>query len=293
MKLSFKKGIFSKIPEYHYLIAEIGINHNGSLDIAKQLILNSKDAGFDAVKFQKRDINTVYSEEVLNSQRKSPWGSTTRSQKEGLEFSLEQYEEINEYCQSLEIDWFVSCWDIKSQKQMRIFSTPYNKIASAMATNEEFVREVASERKETFASTGMMTMEQIESLVKIFEDNSCPLILMHTVSTYPSKDEDLNLKCIETLSNKFNVPIGYSGHEVSTAPSIYAALLGAVAIERHVTLDRAMYGSDQSASLEIEGMKSLCSTIRKINICMGDGVKKITREEHEVAKKLRYWRDEL
>ena len=293
MKLSFKKELSPKIPDYHFLIAEIGINHNGSIDLAKKLIFNSKAAGFDAVKFQKRDLNTVYSEEVLNSPRKSPWGITTRSQKEGLEFSIEQYKEIDEYCKSLNIEWFVSCWDIKSQKQMRVFSTPYNKVASAMATNKDFVKEVASERKKTFASTGMMKIEEIASLVKIFEDNYCPLILMHTVSTYPSKDEDLNLRCIETLAKNFNVPIGYSGHEVSTAPSIYAALLGAVAIERHVTLDRAMYGSDQSASLEMTGMKSLCSTIRKINICMGDGIKKITNEEHEVAKKLRYWRDDL
>ena len=293
MKLSFKKELSSKIPDYHFLIAEIGINHNGSIDLAKKLIFNSKAAGFDAVKFQKRDLNTVYSKEVLDSPRKSPWGITTRSQKEGLEFSIEQYKEIDEYCKSLNIEWFVSCWDIKSQKQMRVFSTPYNKVASAMATNKDFVKEVASERKKTFASTGMMKIEEIESLVKIFEDNYCPLILMHTVSTYPSKDEDLNLRCIETLAKNFNVPIGYSGHEVSTAPSIYAALLGAVAIERHVTLDRAMYGSDQSASLEMTGMKSLCSTIRKINICMGDGIKKITNEEHEVAKKLRYWRDDL
>ena len=239
MKLSFKKELSSKIPDYHFLIAEIGINHNGSIDLAKKLIFNSKAAGFDAVKFQKRDLNTVYSEEVLNSPRKSPWGITTRSQKEGLEFSIEQYKEIDEYCKSLNIEWFVSCWDIKSQKQMRVFSTPYNKVASAMATNKDFVKEVASERKKTFASTGMMKIEEIESLVKIFEDNYCPLILMHTVSTYPSKDEDLNLRCIETLAKNFNVPIGYSGHEVSTAPSIYAALLGAVAIERHVTLDRA------------------------------------------------------
>tara|TARA_B100000963_G_scaffold262652_1_gene230765 strand:- start:6691 stop:7572 length:882 start_codon:yes stop_codon:yes gene_type:complete len=293
MKLSFEKNISSKISEYHYLIAEIGINHNGSLEIAKKLIDNSKMAGFDAVKFQKRDINTVYSEEILNTPRESPWGTTTREQKEGLEFSIEEYKEIDNYCKSINMPWFVSCWDINSQKQMRIFSTPFNKIASAMATNRKFVKEVASERKGTFASTGMMEMEEIEILVKIFEEYSCPLILMHTVSTYPSKDEDLNLKCIETLSNKFNVPIGYSGHEVTTAPSIYAALLGAVAIERHVTLDRAMYGSDQSASLEKEGMYALCSTLRKINICMGDGIKKITKEEYEVAKKLRYWRDKL
>tara|TARA_Y100001978_G_scaffold203469_1_gene229598 strand:+ start:9445 stop:10323 length:879 start_codon:yes stop_codon:yes gene_type:complete len=286
------KKISPNIPAYCYLIAEIGINHNGSLQIAKDLIAQSKAAGFDAVKFQKRTIDIVYNEEILNSFRKSPWGETTRDQKEGLEFSLSEYKEIDKYCKTLNIDWFVSCWDIKSQEEMRPFNTPYNKVASAMATNWEFVNSVASERKPTFASTGMMEIPDIDKLVDIFKKNNCPLILMHTVSTYPASDNDLNLKCINTLAARYKIPIGYSGHETSTAPSIFAAVMGASVIERHVTLDRAMYGSDQSASLELPGMYSLCSTIRKLNDCLGDGEKRILEEEELVSKKLRYWRPE-
>jgi len=284
------KKVSSEIPDYCYLIAEIGINHNGSLKIAKDLIAQSKAAGFDAVKFQKRTIDIVYSNEVLNSYRKSPWGETTRAQKEGLEFSIEEYAEIDDYCKTLNIDWFVSCWDIQSQEEMRSFNTPYNKIASAMATNWDFVNYVASEKKPTFASTGMMEIKEIDKLVDIFKDFKCPLILMHTVSTYPASECDLNLKCIKTLSSKYDLPVGYSGHETNTAPSIFAAVLGAPVIERHVTLDRAMYGSDQSASLELPGMHSLCSTIRKLKDCLGDGKKRILKEEELVSEKLRYWR---
>lgn len=284
------KKVSSEIPDYCYLIAEIGINHNGSLEIAKDLIAQSKAAGFDAVKFQKRTINIVYSNEVLNSYRKSPWGETTRAQKEGLEFSIEEYAEIDDYCKTLNIDWFVSCWDIQSQEEMRSFNTPYNKIASAMATNWNFVNYVASEKKPTFASTGMMEIKEIDKLVDIFKHFKCPLILMHTVSTYPASECDLNLKCINTLSSKYDLPVGYSGHETNTAPSIFAAVLGAPVIERHVTLDRAMYGSDQSASLELQGMHSLCSTIRKLKDCLGDGQKRILKEEELVSEKLRYWR---
>jgi len=280
----------SEIPDYCYLIAEIGINHNGSLEIAKDLIAQSKAAGFDAVKFQKRTIDIVYSNEILNSYRKSPWGTTTRAQKEGLEFSIDEYNEIDHYCKTLNIDWFVSCWDIPSQEKMRNFNTPYNKIASAMATNLDFVNCVASEKKPTFASTGMMEIEQIDRLVDIFKNFKCPLILMHTVSTYPASESDLNLKCIKTLSARYGLPVGYSGHETNTAPSIFAAVLGAPVIERHVTLDRAMYGSDQSASLELPGMHSLCSTIRKLKDCLGDGQKRILEEEVVVSDKLRYWR---
>ena len=281
-----------EIPDYCYLIAEIGINHNGSLQIAKDLIAQSKAAGFDAVKFQKRTIKIVYSPDVLKSARKSPWGETTLDQKEGLEFSLDDYAEIDRYCKELNIDWFVSCWDINSQKEMQRFNTPYNKIASAMGNNWDFVKNVASEKKPTFASTGMMNLEEIDKLVNIFEEYKCPLILMHTVSTYPALEKDLNLKCIITLANRYKIPIGYSGHETNTAPSIFSAVLGAAVIERHVTLDRAMYGSDQSASLELPGMYSLCSTIRKLNNCLGDGEKKILPEEETVSKKLRYWRQD-
>ncbi len=272
-----------------FLIAEIGINHNGDLDLAKKLIDEAKNAGFDAVKFQKRDIEVVYKSEFLDSPRNSPFGKTQRAQKEGLEFDLSDYSEIDNYCKKLNIDWFVSCWDINSQIEMRVFSTKWNKVASAMATNKEFLKVVASEQKPTFVSTGMTTIEEIEDVVEIFKEYNCPITLMHTVSTYPSEDSDLNLNCIITLKDKFNLPVGYSGHETGVSPSVMAVVLGAEVVERHITLDRAMYGSDQSASLEPSGMLSLCQTIKKINICLGDGVKKIIPSEVEVAKKLRYW----
>jgi len=277
------------IPSYCYLIAEIGINHNGSIEIAKEIINKSKLAGFDAVKFQKRTVNIVYSNEVLNMPRESPWGNTTRDQKYGLEFSIDQYKEIDRYCKSINMPWFCSSWDIESQKEMMTFDNPFNKIASAMAIKWDFVTEVAKEKKITFASTGMMKIEEIDKLVSIFQKENCPVVLMHTVSTYPAKEENLNLNCIHTLASRYKIPIGYSGHESSTAASIFAAVLGSVVIERHVTLDRSMYGSDQSASLEIPGMNALCSTIRKINICLGDGEKRILQEEEEIAEKLRYW----
>ena len=272
-----------------YIIAEIGINHNGSLDLAFKLIDIAKDCGCDAVKFQKRTINIVYSEDVLNQKRESPWGSTQREQKEGLEFSLEDYEKIDDYCKKLQIDWFASSWDKESQISMRKFNFKFNKIASAMATNFDFVELVASEQIPTFASTGMTNNDEIDKLVNIFKRNKCELMLMHTVSTYPSLEEDLNLKMINTLKDKYDLPIGYSGHEVSLSPSIIAASLGACAIERHITLDRAMYGSDQSASLQPDGFKQMCEIIRKIPTTLGDGKKRILEKEYTIAKKLRYW----
>ena len=274
-----------------FLIGEIGINHNGSLDIAKKLIEEAKIAGFDAVKFQKRDINVVYTKDFLDSPRKSPFGETQRAQKEGLEFNLSDYWEIDKYCKKKEIEWFVSCWDINSQIAMRVFSTKWNKVASAMATNKDFLEVVASEKKKTFVSTGMTKIEEIEEIVKIFKKHDCPLILLHTVSTYPSAEENLNLNCIVTLKEKFDVPIGYSGHESGVSPSLMAVVLGAEVLERHITLDRAMYGSDQSASLEPAGMKSLCGSVRKVDICLGDGVKRIIPEENLIANKLRYWQN--
>ena len=274
-----------------FLIAEIGINHNGDLNIAKKLIDEAKNAGFDAVKFQKRDINVVYSKELLDSPRNSPFGTTQREQKEGLEFSLGDYWEIDNYCKKIGIPWFASCWDINSQIEMRVFSTKWNKVASAMATNKDFLQVVASEQKQTFISTGMTTIEEIKGIVEIFKENNCPYTLLHTVSTYPSEEADLNLKCIQTIKEKFNCPVGYSGHETGVSPSVMAVVMGAEVVERHITLDRAMYGSDQSASLEPNGMRILCQTIRKINICMGDGVKRIIPAEMKVAKKLRYWNE--
>lgn len=274
-----------------FLVGEIGINHNGDLNLAKDLIKEAKDAGFDAVKFQKRDIDVVYSKDYLNSTRKSPWGNTQRVQKEALEFSLSEYWEIDNYCKDLDIEWFVSCWDINSQIEMRIFSTKWNKVASAMATNIPFLEVVASEQKHTFVSTGMTSLKEIEECIKIFNKYDCPITLLHTVSTYPAEEADLNLSCITTLKEKFNLPVGYSGHETGVSPSVMAVVLGSVVIERHITLNRAMYGSDQAASLEPQGMRNLCSMIKKVNICKGDGVKRIIPAEIQVAKKLRYWNE--
>ncbi len=277
--------------KYIYLIAEIGINHNGSLDTAKELIDIAYESGCDAVKFQKRTIDIVYTQDFLSQPRESPWGKTQREQKEGLEFSIVEFDEINQYCKNKKIDWFASSWDNQSQILMRKYDFPFNKIASAMATNESFVDLVASEKKPTFASTGMVTISEIENLISIFKSHNCPLMLMHTVSTYPSKLEDLNLNCIQTLKQKYKVPVGYSGHEVSVSPSVIAATLGASAIERHITLDRAMYGSDQAASLQPDGFRQLANILRNIPQILGDGEKRILKEEEAIANKLRYWLD--
>jgi len=277
------------IPRKCQIFAEIGINHNGDIKIAKQLIDMAKSAGCDAVKFQKRTIDIVYTPEVLDTPRQSPWGTTTREQKEGLEFSKQQYDEINTYCKQQDITWFASAWDIPAQEFLRTYNLPYNKIASAMATNLKFVECVASEKKLTFLSVGMCSYDDVDKAVEILSRSDCPFILMHTVSTYPSPEEDLNLRVIFELQNRYGVPVGYSGHESSVSPSVMAAVLGAVAIERHITLDRAMYGSDQAASLERVGLESMVNQIRKIPAVLGDGIKIITPGEASVASKLRYW----
>lgn len=277
------------IPRRVFIVAEIGINHNGDLEIAKRLIEHAKSAGCDAVKFQKRTIDVVYSPEILAQTRESPWGTTQREQKEGIEFGKGDYDAIDGHCRQLGIEWFASAWDIPSQHFLRQYSCKFNKIASAMTTHTAFLEEVASERKPTFLSTGMCTLEDIDEAVAIFKKAQCPVIVMHSVSTYPAAEKDLNLRAITTLRDRYGLPVGYSGHESSVSPSIMAAMLGAVAIERHITLDRAMYGSDQAASLELPGLLSLTSAVRKIPQCMGDGVKKVLAAEQSVAKKLRYW----
>ena len=284
-------AITSSPPLMTYIIGEIGINHNGSLETAFKLIDHASDAGCDAVKFQKRTIDIVYTKEYLESSRDSPWGATQRDQKEGLEFSIDQYGEIDRYCKSKSIDWFASSWDIPSQIEMRCFDFKFNKVASAMSTNIEFITEVASEGRHTFLSTGMMDLNMIDKAVAVFKKVNCPMTLLHTVSTYPAEESDLNLNCIKTLSDRYSVPVGYSGHEASVSPSIFAVMAGATVLERHITLNRAMYGSDQSASLEPSGLKQLVSTVRKIPVCMGDGVIRILPEEKTVAKKLRYWNE--
>jgi N-acetylneuraminate synthase len=277
------------IPRRVFVIGEVGINHNGSLDVAKKLIDMAKGAGCDAVKFQKRTIEVVYPKETLDQPRESPWGTTQRAQKEGLEFSATQYDEIDAYCRALGIDWFASAWDIPSQHFLRKYDHKYNKIASAMATHLDFLDVVAEEGKVTFMSTGMCTHQDISAAVGVFKRHRCQVVLMHTVSTYPAPESDLNLLCIHDLRNRYGLPVGYSGHEPSVSPSVMACMLGAVAVERHITLDRAMYGSDQAASLERPGLETMIGQIRKIPTMLGDGVKRITDGEHAVAKKLRYW----
>ena len=279
----------SQIGDPIFIIAEIGINHNGDLEQARTLMKIAKDSGCDAVKFQKRTIDIVYTQDFLKEHRESPWGTTQREQKEGLEFDESDYREIDSFAKEIDIIWFASAWDIPSQDFLNKFNIPINKIASAMATNLEFVEHVAKEQKPTFVSTGMTTLNEIEQVVKIFEKYNCPITLMHTNSEYPSPEENLNLKCLITLKEKFNLPVGYSGHEPSVSPSLIAACLGATAIERHITQDRSSYGSDQAASLEEVGLKNLVDMVRKIPVVLGDGVKTITEQEKIIAKKLRYW----
>ena len=271
-----------------FVIAEIGINNNGSLGIAKKLIDVAVSAGCDAVKFQKRDIEKVYPKETLDQPRESPWGTTQRQQKLGLEFSLKEYSIINKYCKKKKIPWFVSCWDVGSQIQMRKFKTKYNKVASAMLVHEKLLKTIAEEKKHTFISTGMSTLREIENAVKIFRKFKCPFELMHSHSAYPMKPDEANLKLIPFLKNKFKCKIGYSGHESgSYLICVTASLLGATSIERHITLDRTMYGSDQSASLEPEGLFRLVRDLRTIEKIQGDGKKRIWDSELPVRKKLR------
>lgn len=270
-----------------FLIAEIGINHNGDIEIAKQLIDVAADAGADAVKFQKRTIDRVYTKEFLDSLRESPWGSTQRHQKEGLEFDSEEYREIDSYCGQKGIQWFASAWDIEGQRFLQQFDLKYNKIASAMIVSDELLREVASEGKHTFISTGMSTTKDIDHAVDIFTKAGCPFELMHCVSTYPMADEDANLYRIVKLRERYGCRVGYSGHEVGLSISYAAVALGATSLERHITLSRAMYGSDQAASVEPAGFRQMVGAVRKIEKALGDGTLDMNLKEIPVAKKLR------
>jgi len=276
-----------------FIVAEIGINHNGSMSICKELIDVAVDSGCDAVKFQKRDVNEVYTQEFLDSHRESPWGVTQREQKMGLEFDADEYQEIESYCKNKNIEWFASAWDVNSQKFLRQFNSKYNKVASAMIVHTELLKEIASEGKHTFISTGMTTYDDIDKAVDIFKKANCSFELMHTVSTYPMKDEDANLNMISTLRDRYQCDVGYSGHEVGLAVSYAAAALNITSLERHITLDRAMYGSDQSASVEQGGFQNLVGAVRKIEKAMGDGVKRTYEAEAPIAENLRqhlYWK---
>lgn len=273
-----------------FIIAEIGINHNGDIELAKKLIDSAVQAGCDAVKFQKRTPEICVPEKMKTIMRETPWGLMTYiDYKKKIEFNENEYDSIESYCKQKGIAWSASAWDLESLRFLDKYNLPFNKVASALATHLEFLNEVAKRKTLTYVSVGMCDYEDIDAIVEIFRSYSCPLVLMHTISTYPAQDKDLNLKMIQTISNKYNLPVGYSGHESSVSPSIVAASLGAVAIERHITLDRSMWGTDHSASLEPSGLNQLVGAIRKVPIVLGDGVKKIIEGELEAAKKMRYW----
>ena len=271
-----------------FVTAEIGTNHMGSLDLVKKLIDVAKSAGCDAVKFQKRNVEKVYSKEFLDSPLESPWGNTQRDMRLYRELSLKQFQLIDKHCKKRKIPWYVSCWDIESQLQMRQFKTKYNKVASAMLVHYNLLETIAKERKYTFISTGMSTLQDVDKAVKIFRKYKCSFELLHCHSSYPMPVNEANLKSIPFLQKKFKCKVGYSGHEHSaTNVSIPAVMLGATSIERHLTLNRTFYGNDQAASLEPEGLGRLVRDIRLIEKILGDGKKRIWKSEISTQKKLR------
>ena len=271
-----------------FVIAEIGINHNGDVELAKKMIDVAKNSGCNAVKFQKRTVEKVYSKEVLDSPRDSPWGKTTREQKLGIEFGQKEYDEIDRYCFLHDMEWYASAWDIDSQKFLRQYNLKHNKIASAMLTDYKLLETVAEEKKLTFISTGMSTMDEVRKAVEIFKKYDCPFELMHCNSAYPMDISEANLLCIPALKKEFNCNVGYSGHEVAGyLICVSAVLLGATSIERHMSLDRTLYGSDQVASLEPSGWVRLVRDIRKIKQILGDGKKRVWDSELPAKKKLR------
>jgi N-acetylneuraminate synthase len=274
---------------YCYVIGEIGINHNGDLEIAKKLIQMAKSAGCDAVKFQKRNPDEAVPKHLKDLPRETPWGTLSYlNYKKKIEFEKSEYDEIDKFCSEIQIEWSASAWDVTSLDFLKQYKLPFNKVASAMITNLNFLNQVAMQKKLTFISTGMCELSDIDHAVEIFRKENCPIVILHTVSTYPASYEDLNLLTIKTLQSRYSgIPIGYSGHEPSVTPSLLAAALGAVVIERHVTLDRSMYGTDQSASLEYRGLSKMISEIRRIPMTMGNGKKEFTKKEKIVAEKLR------
>lgn len=258
------------------------------MDIAKQLITGAKKAGFDAVKFQKRNIDKVYTKEFLDGPRQSPWGTTQRHQKEGLEFNFEQYREIDRFCKEQGIDWSASAWDLDSQIFLSDFNLAFNKVASAMLGHRPLLERIASEKRRTFISTGMATLEELDAVTALFRKANCPFELMHCNSTYPMKEEDANLRCIPMLQKRYGCPVGYSGHESSLIKiCVTAVALGATSLERHITLDRAMYGSDQAASVEVASLPNFVTAVRAIPGILGTGEKQISEAEMAVRKKLR------
>ena len=280
-KIQFKKP---------FLIAEIGINHNGSIKLAKKLIDLAKQYNFDAVKFQKRQPEISTPDYQKNVVRTTPWGNISYLEyKKKIEFGYKEFKIINSYCKKKKIMWFASAWDLESQKFLKKFKSKYNKVASAMLTNIKLLEAIAKERKTTFISTGMSTITDIKKAVKIFKKEKCKFILMHCVSNYPCQIEDLNLNTIFTLRNKFKCEVGYSGHETSVSPTLLAYFMGAKYIERHITLDRSMWGTDQAASLSEPGIKNLTNILDKIHLVTGDGKKKILPAEKKMLEKFKYW----
>ena len=273
-----------------FLIAEIGINHNGSLNLAKKLIDLAKKNNFDAVKFQKRNPDTSTPINQKDKMRDTPWGYISYlNYKKKIEFNYSDYKKIETYCRKVGIIWFASAWDIESQIFLRKFKCKYNKVASAMLTNLKLLEEIAKEKKHTFISTGMSSINDIKKCVKIFKKYKCKFTLMHCISTYPAEEETLNLKMIAKLKKIFKCDVGYSGHEKTVSPSVIAFMMGATVIERHITLDRSMWGTDQSASLSNNGLHALSTMLRKIPLMLGDGKKRISSEEKMMLKKFKYW----
>ena len=268
-----------------FIAAEIGINHNGDIAIAKKLIDIAIEAGCDAVKFQKRTIEIIYTKEELAKPRENPFGDTNGDLKRGLEFGKEEYTEINRYCKEKGIMWYASCWDEPSVDFIEKFNPPCYKIASASLTDDNLLKHTKAKGKPLILSTGMSTMEEINHAVNILGKEK--LVLLHCTSTYPSNPKELNLKVIQKLKEKFDCPVGYSGHEVGVSSSVTTAAIGACMIERHITLNRAMWGSDQAASLEPQGLKRMVRDIRVIPVIMGDGIKKVYESELPIIDKLR------
>jgi len=275
-----------------YVVAEIGINHNGDINLAKKMIKSAYQCGCQAVKFQKRTPELCVPKAHRDILRETPWGLITYMEyRHKVEFGREEYDEIDSFCRELGVDWFASAWDIPSLEFLRRYKSPFNKVASPMLTNHKLVEQIALEGKMTFISTGMSEYADIDQTVKIFRDIACPFILLHTVSEYPLTNDKTNLRQITTLRNRYQCPVGNSGHESTMLPSLIAVMMGAVVIERHFTINRAMWGTDQAASLEPRGMAVLTNYINQIPLILGSGERIVTEQEKANALKLRNFQD--